>query len=100
MIGRWRSFGSRPVVGGFGPVCKINRDFRNDGAITLGTPDGRVIGPVTESNSAVGILADQGIAQIFTYDPERNQLVVGQPASNRAAAGRLSSPVPPFAAAC
>lgn len=53
------------------------------GATTLGTPDGRVTGTITESNSALGVLAGQGIAQTFDYDPDRNQLVVGQPASNR-----------------
>jgi len=53
------------------------------GAITLGLSNGSVVGPLTTQHSVLGLVADQGRAQTFAYDAFRNQLIVGQPASNR-----------------
>ena len=53
------------------------------GAITLGLGNGSVTGPLTSAHSVLGLVANQGATQVFAYDPQRNQLVVGQPASNR-----------------
>lgn len=53
------------------------------GAVTLGLPDGTVVGPITSNHSVLGLVAGDGQAQTFRYDPERHQLVVTQPASNR-----------------
>jgi len=53
------------------------------GAVTLGLAAGSVIGPITSQHSALGIAAGSGGTQVFAYDPFRNQLIVGQPFSNR-----------------
>jgi hypothetical protein len=53
------------------------------GAITLGLFNGSVVGPITSTHSVLGAVASQGSTQTFSYDPVRNQLAVGQPASNR-----------------
>jgi hypothetical protein len=53
------------------------------GAITLGLRDGSVTGLISPQNSVIGSVASGGSRQRFDYDPDRNQLVVGQPASNR-----------------
>jgi len=53
------------------------------GAITLGLSDGSVVGPLTTQHSVLGSLANSGQTQTFAYDAFRNQLIVGQPASNR-----------------
>lgn len=53
------------------------------GAITLGLADGSVIGPITATHSVLGLVVAQGLSQVFDYDSQRNQLAVGQPASNR-----------------
>lgn len=53
------------------------------GAITLGLGNGSVTGPLTSAHSVLGLVANQGSTQVFDYDPQRNQLVVGQRASNR-----------------
>jgi hypothetical protein len=55
----------------------------NAGAITLGLFNGSVVGPITSTHSVLGTVASQGSTQTFSYDPLRNQLAVGQPASNR-----------------
>jgi len=51
--------------------------------VTLGLAAGSVIGPITSQHSALGIAAGSGGTQVFAYDPVRNQLIVGQPFSNR-----------------
>jgi hypothetical protein len=53
------------------------------GAITLAIANGDVIGPITSTHSVLGTVAGQGSSQTFAYDAARNQLAVGQPASNR-----------------
>jgi hypothetical protein len=53
------------------------------GAITLGLEDGSVTGPVDPQHSVSGSIAGAGLNQVFAYDAERNQLVVGQPNANR-----------------
>lgn len=55
----------------------------NAGAITLGLADGSVTGPISTTHSVLGEVAEQGQFQPWAYDAARNQLVVGQPASNR-----------------
>jgi hypothetical protein len=55
----------------------------NAGTITLGLASGTVVGPITSTHSVLGIVAGQGSSQTFRYDAVRNQLAVGQPASNR-----------------
>jgi hypothetical protein len=55
----------------------------NAGAITLGLVNGSVVGAITDVHSVLGAVADQGTTQTFSYDAVRNQLAVGQPASNR-----------------
>jgi hypothetical protein len=55
----------------------------NAGAITLGLVNGSVVGAITNVHSVLGSVADQGATQTFGYDAVRNQLAVGQPASNR-----------------
>jgi hypothetical protein len=53
------------------------------GAVTLGLSNGSVIGPVDSTHSVLGTVAGQGETQVSSYDAVRNQLVVGQSASNR-----------------
>jgi hypothetical protein len=53
------------------------------GAVTLGLFDGSVVGAITSTHSVLGTVAGQGSSQPFAYDAFRNQLAVGQPASNR-----------------
>jgi hypothetical protein len=55
----------------------------NAGAITLGLPDGTVVGPVTDMHSVLGTVANEGASLVFAYDAFRNQLAVGQHSSNR-----------------
>jgi hypothetical protein len=55
----------------------------NAGAITLGLFDGSVVGAINSTHSVLGAVASQGTTQTFAYDAARNQLVVGEPASNR-----------------
>jgi len=51
------------------------------GAVTLGLGGGGVDGPLTTQHSVLGLVANSPLN--FAYDPPRNQLVVGQQASNR-----------------
>lgn len=60
-----------------------NAAIVNAGAITLGLSNGSVTGFISETNSVLGGVAEQGISQVFSYDAARKQLAVGQPASNR-----------------
>lgn len=60
-----------------------NGAIRDAGAVTLGLLDGSVTGPIDESNSVLGLSSGNGFLQRVDYDAHRNQLVVGQPASNR-----------------
>ncbi len=53
------------------------------GAVSLGLSDGSVIGSVRDSNSVLGLAANEGQFQQFGYDPARTQLVVGQYSQNR-----------------
>ena len=53
------------------------------GAVTLGLANGSVTGSITNMHSVIGVVANQGQSQVFGYDAERNQLAVGQRASNR-----------------
>jgi len=53
----------------------------NAGAVTLGLGSGGVVGPLTTQHSVLGLVANSPLN--FAYDPPRNQLIVGQRASNR-----------------
>jgi hypothetical protein len=53
------------------------------GAVTLALVDGSVVGAITSTHSVLGTVATQGASHSFGYDVARNQLAVGQPASNR-----------------
>lgn len=53
----------------------------NRGAVTLGLSDGSVVGPLTDTHSVFGSIADN--AANIAYDALRNQLAVGQPTRNR-----------------
>ena len=55
----------------------------NAGAFTLGLANGTVLGPLTSTHSVLGTVANGGSQGGFGYDPERNQMVVGQPLANR-----------------
>lgn len=67
----------------------LHSEFRDSGAVadagavSFGRADGSVIGEVSEQNSVLGLESNGGASQVFGYDAERNQLVVGQPAGNR-----------------
>ena len=52
------------------------------GAVTLGLSTGEVIGPISDTHSVLGLVGGSGPSS-FGYDPPRNQLAVGQRASNR-----------------
>ena len=54
----------------------------NAGAVTLGLSTGVVSGPISDIHSVLGLVGGGGRSS-FGYDPLRNQLAVGQPASNR-----------------
>lgn len=53
------------------------------GAMTLGLANGSVVGAISNTHSVLGAVASQGTSHVFAYDSLRNQLAVGQPASNR-----------------
>lgn len=53
----------------------------NVGAATLGLSDGSVFGVVDDTHSVIGLAL--GTSGRVSYDPERNQLAVGQPDRNR-----------------
>jgi hypothetical protein len=53
------------------------------GAIALGLSNGSVVGPISEQNGILGEVPNAAAPQPFAFDAARNQLVVGQPASNR-----------------
>ena len=53
------------------------------GAFTLGLSSGEVLGPLTDTHSVLGTIANGGNLGGAGYDPQRNQLVVGQPLANR-----------------
>jgi hypothetical protein len=53
------------------------------GVVTLGLADGSVVGEVTAAHSVIGSVPSAWQSIRFAYDELRNQLVVGQPASNR-----------------
>jgi hypothetical protein len=65
----------------------------NAGAFTLALADGSVTGPLTTTHSVLGTVANGGSQGGFGYDPERNQLVVGQPLANRVVLHRTGEPV-------
>jgi len=84
-------------VGSFGGVTALsngnyvvssadwdNGAIVNAGAVTLALADGSVIGTINSTHSVLGTVANEGNSQPFGYDAERNQLAVGQVASNRA----------------
>jgi hypothetical protein len=60
-----------------------NGAITNAGAVTLGLANGSVIGAITSTHSVLGLTADEGFSQPFSYDATRNQLAVGLPRSNR-----------------
>jgi hypothetical protein len=60
-----------------------NGAITNAGAVTLGLANGSVIGAITSTHSVLGLTADEGLSQGFSYDPTRNQLAVGLSRSNR-----------------
>jgi hypothetical protein len=60
-----------------------NGAILNAGAVTLGLFNGSAVGAISSTHSVLGAVALQGAAQTFSYDARRNQLAVGQPASNR-----------------
>jgi Repeat of unknown function (DUF5650) len=71
-----------------GSYIMFNRFWDNGasadaGAISLGLPNGSTVGAITTDNSVLGAVANQANSQSFDYDDDRNQLVVGQPLSNR-----------------
>jgi hypothetical protein len=82
-------------VGSFGVTALSNgnyvvlsRDWDNGaivnaGAVTLSLSNGSIVGTITNTHSVLGTLASQGGSHSFSYDALRNQLAVGQPASNR-----------------
>lgn len=53
------------------------------GAITLGLADGSLTGELSELNSVLGADLGGGYLLSFDYDPERNQLAVGDQNRNR-----------------
>lgn len=53
------------------------------GAFTLGLTNGSVTGPLTTTHSVLGTVAGNGDFLNEGYDPERNQLVVGEGVANR-----------------
>ncbi|AVP96997.1 hypothetical protein C7S18_07215 [Ahniella affigens] len=53
------------------------------GIVMLARGDGSTVGTPTSSNSVIGIQVNGGDTQNFDYDNTRNQLIVGEPASNR-----------------
>jgi hypothetical protein len=53
------------------------------GAVTLGLVDGSVVGEITATHSVIGSVPNSWQSIRFAYDDVRNQLVVGDPASNR-----------------
>jgi hypothetical protein len=61
------------------------------GAVTLALGDSGLIGDVLAANSVRGTVAGGGSSMVFAYDPAREQLVVGRPASNIVSLFRLSS---------
>jgi Repeat of unknown function (DUF5650) len=52
------------------------------GAVTLGSGNGGLVGPIVAANSVLGTTYQGGIGLVSAYDPVRYQLVVGQPANN------------------
>ncbi len=60
-----------------------NGTIANAGAATLALANGSVIGTINGIHSVLGSVVNGGIQQTFGYDAERNQLAVGQLASNR-----------------
>jgi hypothetical protein len=52
------------------------------GAVSLGRRNGGLVGPILATNSVRGTTANGGTGMVFAYDATRDQLVVGQPASN------------------
>lgn len=89
--------GSSPndVVGNYGvfPLTNGNYVVKSDnwdngavpdgGAVTLGLRDGRVTGAITPANSVLGDVLGQNVRVVYSYDPVRNQLAVGQRDRNR-----------------
>jgi hypothetical protein len=55
----------------------------NAGAVSLARSDGGLIGTIVAANSVRGSVTNANFARLpFDYDPPRQQLVVGRPASN------------------
>jgi hypothetical protein len=52
-----------------------------------------LIGNILPANSVRGTVAGGGASMVFGYDPSREQLVVGRPASNIVSLFTLSSDV-------
>lgn len=78
--------GARALPNGNFVLANFNWDngaIVNAGAVTLGLGNGSVTGPITGTHSVLGLVANEATSQVFDYDPQRNQLVVGQRASNR-----------------
>lgn len=59
-----------------------NGPVADAGAITLGLAGGSVVGPLTTEHSVLGLVSPNGSTR-GAYDAVRNQLIVGQYASNR-----------------
>jgi hypothetical protein len=86
---------ARDFVGSFGVTALSNGNYVVDspdwdngatvdaGAITLGLSNGSVVGAITSTHSVLGSVGGQGATQTFSYDATRNQLAIGQAASNR-----------------
>ncbi len=60
-----------------------NGAINDAGAISLGLAGGTTVGQINVDNSVLGTVALQGSTQVSAYDDNRNQLIVGQPRSNR-----------------
>ncbi len=81
-------------VGGFvsaladGNYAVLSREWDrpptvNAGAVSLGRGDGGLVGTIVAVNSVRGTATNASFANLpFDYDPVRQQLVVGRPASN------------------
>lgn len=55
----------------------------NAGAFTLGLASGEVAGPLSDTHSVLGTVANGGLQNVVGHDPARRQMVVGQPLANR-----------------
>jgi hypothetical protein len=60
-----------------------NGALANAGAVTLCSGTDKTTGTVSASNSILGTVANGGSGLVFSYAPDSNKLLVGQPSANR-----------------